>query len=72
LRSVRHRHSLAGAQPFVQPGEAFLPELTIRLQPVGGILERRAAQPRRPLLGGAAAFDQARAFEDPKVLRDRL
>src|SRR5205807_474232 len=63
---------LARSHPLVQAVEALAPESPVRLEPVGGVLQRRRAQPRGTKLGRACPLDQAGALEHPEVLRDRL
>src|SRR6185312_2019937 len=59
-------------EPFVHAIEPSLPELSVALEPAGGVLERHRPQLRRAVLGGAPSFDQASAFEHAQVLSDRL
>jgi hypothetical protein len=59
-------------QVLAEAVERALPEAAVPGQPVGGLAERVALQPRRAQLRRAAARDEAGALQDLQVLGDRL
>src|SRR5438309_10579481 len=63
---------LPASQARVQAVEASLPEAAVGLEPLGGVLQRPAAQPRWAKLRGSPALDQTGALEYPQMLGDRL
>src|SRR5919112_249297 len=57
-------------QVVVQTIEAFFPETTVTLHPVGGLLQRPRLEPARPRLRHATARDQTGPLEHLQVLGD--
>src|SRR3954447_5162910 len=72
MLSPSRREGVSAIEALPQCVEALLPEAAVRLDPLRRVAKRRAAQARGPELRGAATLDQARALEDPQVLRDGL
>src|SRR5919106_4882994 len=70
--SAISRSPLDLAQVLAETIEALPPIPPVAGQPVGGLLERLALQPRRPQLRAALARDQARPLEHLQMLGDRL
>ena len=64
--------SFASPQPLPEMVEASLPEATISLEPLGGVPQTRAVEPRGPELGLSTPRDQSRPLEHLEVLGDRL
>src|SRR4051812_13996317 len=60
------------SQPLVEAVEARLPEPTVALEPLGGVLERDRPEPRRAQLRAAPPLDQAGALEHAQMLADGL
>src|SRR5205823_8064346 len=59
-------------QAFVEPVEAALPEVPVRLEPLDSLAKRCALEAGRPKLRRAAARDQPRALEHLEMLGHRL
>src|SRR4051794_38864040 len=60
------------SQSLVETVEARLPEPTVVVEPVNGVLERHRAEPGRPQLRAAPTLDQAGALKHAQVLAHGL